>query len=96
MNNVSLKDQLQDMNAAKYPFVRHDDNGVRANPLAVFNHNETGEEMVLAAFVDLHKRHRINRFDGRDVARAYNVDTEATIRCVTAEYFNNNFWEGKN
>lgn len=96
MNNVSLKEQLQDMSSKKYPFVRHDGR-VRANVLASFN-NESGEDMLLVAVVDPnpYKSHRNHHFDGRDVARAYNVDTEATIRCVTAEYFNNNFWEGKN
>lgn len=90
--NISLKEQLQDMNSAKYPFVRRD-GGVRVNLLSSFNDN--GEDMVLVAVVDPSKRHRIHHFDGRDYARAYDVAPEANIRCMTAEYFDNNFWEGK-
>jgi hypothetical protein len=96
MNNVSLKEQLQDMSSKKYPFVRHDGR-VRANVLASFN-DENGEDMVLVAVVDPnpYKRHHNHHFDGRNYRRAYDVAIEATIRCVTAEYFENNFWEGKN
>lgn len=95
--NISLKEQLQDMSSKKYPFVRHD-RRVRANVLASFTSDDNGVDMVLVAVVDPnpYKSHRNHHFDGRNYVRAYDVAIEATIRCMTAEYFDNNYWEGKN
>jgi hypothetical protein len=93
--NVSLKDQLSAMERKKYPFVRRD-GGVRAVILKDMRLPCDFEEgNLLIATVPVGQKTREPRF-GADVPRAYDLPHEATIRVVSAEYFDNNYWEGVN
>jgi hypothetical protein len=88
--NISLKDQLSAIENQKYPFVRRDGT-VRA---IVLNENdEAGTVMIATAVVG--QKVRPPRY-GADVPRAYNMPVEATIRNVSKDYFENNYWEGSN
>lgn len=87
--NVSLKEQLSTMESKKYPFIRRD-KGARAAILA----NCADGELLVAA-VPLGQKVKTPRY-GADVPRAYGVSSDATIRKVSVEYFDNNYWEGVN
>ncbi len=88
--NVSLKDQLQDVLNTKFPFVRRD-GAVRA---CILHESQDTNTLLIATIVVGNKPAKWSR--GANEPRAYNVPTEATIRAVDGEYFDNNFWEGKN
>ena len=91
MTNVSLRDQFTTIQNNNYPFVRRDKE-VRARVLAAFD-----DKVLIATFIPNGPRNN-RRVGGRPnpLYRAYDLPESATIRVVTTDYFENNYWEGKN
>jgi hypothetical protein len=88
--NVSLRDQFTTIQNNNYPFIRRDKE-VRARVLASFD-----DKVLIATFIPNAPRNN-RRVVGRPnpLYRAYDLPESATIRVVTTDYFDNNYWEGK-
>jgi hypothetical protein len=96
MTNVSLRDQFTTIQNNNYPFIRRDKE-VRARVLASFNDSEDGiDKVLIATFIPNGPRNN-RRVAGRPnpLYRAYDLPESATIRVVTTDYFDNNYWTGQ-